>query len=623
MSNVLEALFETVPDPLWIVTREHSVTRSNRAFVSLCHSGFDPLAPWWRDLARRVLAGRDVSADAKIIVDGVERTFSVTGTPADEGAIFLARDVTDVSRGEREDMLELAVTRIFDTEKPVEEALDDVLEFICESDGWDCSVMWLVDPTGTRLEPASIWSRPGINTEKFRQRVHELRFTRGRGVPGRAWARDEVIWVADIFDETGIMRGEAAASAGLHGAVSVPLRDADRVVGVLEILSRAVRPMSEQGRRALTRAGASLGRLIVRRQLQQMIERKGQEWSLTFDAIELPVFITLMDGTIVRLNRAARELAGESFVDILGRNIRMLDAEPWITLSDTVAAVRDSRTPCTAQINVGDAHWDITASWYRSVADAEERVILAMRETTDIIRLQESVRRGEQMAALGELVAGVAHEVRNPIFGMGLTVDAMEDLLPPNADVMELFGVLRIWLERLNRLMESLLEYGKTWTLDLRDGTVDSVLTGVLERCRQIGAQSSIAVEAEVEPGLRMLMDSNRLSHAFENLINNAIQHSKPEQSVSVRVRASDPSTIECVVRDHGPGFNPLDLPRVFQPFFTRRRGGTGLGLSIVQRIVDEHGGTIAAGNAEGGGAVLTMRFPMYRGSAGSGADAV
>ena len=70
---------------------------------------------------------------------------------------------------------------------------------------------------------------------------------------------------------------------------------------------------------------------------------------------------------------------------------------------------------------------------------------------------------------------------------------------------------------------------------------------------------------------------------------------------------------IVCEVRDQGPGFDPVDLPRVFQPFFTRRRGGTGLGLSIVQRIVDEHGGTIAARNADGGGAIVTMRFPVYR----------
>jgi len=621
MSTLVEALLETVGDPLWIVSPELAVTRFNAPFATLRNQGFDPLAPWWRDLARRVHGGRSVSADARIVVDGVERTFRVTGTPAGaDGAVFLARDVTDVSRVEREDNLELAVTRIFAADKPLDEVLDDVLAFICESDGWDCAVIWLVEPTGTQLEPAALWARRGIDASRFQARVRDLRIDRGRGIPGKAWARDDVIWVPDLLDETGVMRAEAAARAGLHGAVAVPLREGERIVGVIEVLARAVRPMSEQRRRALVRAGASLGRLIVRRQMQELVERKSQEWSLTFDAIELPVFITRMDGTIARLNRAARDLAGSAdFLDVLGRPIRMAEREPWITLGDIVAAVRDSRTPCTAQISVADAHWDVSASWYRSASDEEERVIVAMRDTAEITRLQESVRRGEQLAALGELVAGVAHEVRNPIFGMGLTVDALQETLPQDADIMELFGILRAWLDRLNRLMESLLEYGKTWTLDLREGTIDAVLTGVVDGCRQIAAQSSIAIETEIQPGLPMLMDSTRLSHAFENLINNAIQHSRPEQRVHVRVRAADPSTIECEVRDEGPGFDPVDLPRIFQPFFTRRRGGTGLGLSIVQRVVDEHGGTIAARNGDHGGAVLTMRFPMYR---RSGSDA-
>jgi signal transduction histidine kinase len=622
MSTLVDALFETVADPLWIVTRHFTVGRCNAAFAALRGAGLDPLPPWWRDLAGRVHAGRAVSADARLVVGGVERTFRVTGTPAgSDGAVFLARDVTDVSRGEHEDRLELAVTRIFAADKPLDEALDDVLAFICETDGWDCAVIWLVDPTGTLLEPASLWARRTIDASKFHKRVRELRFDRGRGIPGKAWARDDVIWVADLLDESGVMRGEAAAHAGLHGAVAVPLRETERVVGVLEVLARAVRPMSEQRRRALVRAGASLGRLIVRRQLQELIERKGQEWSLTFDAIELPVFITRMDGTIARLNRAARDLAGGSqFLDVLGRPIRMAGHEPWITLGELVDAVRDSRTPCTAQITVAQTHWDLTASWYRSASDEEERIIVVMRDTTEVTRLQESVRRGEQLAALGELVAGVAHEVRNPIFGMGLTVDALHETLPNDPEIMELFGILRIWLDRLNRLMESLLEYGKTWSLDLREGTLDSVVTGVVDGCRQIAAQSSIGVEAEIERGLPMLMDAARLSHAFENLINNAIQHSRPTQRVRVRVRAADPSTIECEVRDEGPGFDAVDLPKVFQPFFTRRRGGTGLGLSIVQRVVDEHGGTIAARNGDTGGAVLTMRFPMYRRS-GSNAE--
>jgi len=614
MSTILEALFETVGDPLWIVSPELAVARGNAPFTALCRQGFDPLEPWWRDLALRVLAGRAASADVRVIVNGVERAFRVTGTPAGtDGAVFLARDVTDVSHGDREDNLELAVTRIFAADKTLEEALDDVLAFICESDGWDCGVLWLIDATGTRLEPITFWARQGIDASRFQTRVSTLQFQRGRGIPGRAWARDEVVWVPDLLDETNVVRAEAAAHAGLHGAVAVPLRDADRVVGVLEVLARAVRPMSEQRRRALVRAGASLGRLVVRQQLQELIARKGQEWTLTFDAIELPVFIAMMDGTISRLNRAARDLAGGEFLDILGKPIRMANREPWVTLGDTVAAVRDSRQPCSAQVSLGDEHWDITASWYRSAADDEERVILAMRDTTEITRLQESVRRGEQLAALGELVAGVAHEVRNPIFGMGLTVDALQEMLPNDAEVVELFGILRAWLDRLNRLMESLLQYGKTWTLDLREGTLDTVVTPVVEGCRQIAAQSSITVNAEIETGLTMLMDDTRLSHAVENLINNAIQHSHPGQTVHVRVRAADARTIECEVRDEGPGFDPVDLPRVFQPFFTKRRGGTGLGLSIVQRIVDEHGGTITAGNAPSGGAVLKMRFPMYR----------
>jgi len=607
---VEDALFRILADPVWLVDAGLSLVRSNAAYDALsAHLHDGALERHWRALTPRVLAGRNVMSDFRAIVGGVERSFTLTAVPAGGGALFVARDVTDVSRGEREDALELAVTRIFASDKPLERMLDDVLEFVCESDSWDCGVVWLLDPSGHELESHAVWSRPGIDAVRFRQRITALRFTRGHGVPGRAWASDEVVWMADLFDETGLVRAESAAAAGLHGAAAVPLRDAGRFVGVLELFTRAVRPMSEQGRRALVRAGSSLGRLIERRKLEILIERKGREWSLTFDAIELPIFITRLDGTITRVNRAARDLAGAGeFLDVLKRNIAVAAGEPWTTLADIVAAVRDSRTPCTAHVTAGSRTWDVSASWYWSESEEDDRAIVAMRDTTDLVRLQESVRRGEQLAALGELVAGVAHEVRNPIFGMGLTVDALQAMLPDQPEFAELAGVLRVWLDRLNRLMENLLEYGKTWSLDLTRGTLDDVLSGVVERCRQISPH--VTIDARVESNLPMLMDANRLSHAFENLLTNAVQHSKPDQTVLVTAHREG-QTIECMVRDFGPGFEAADLPRIFQPFFTRRRGGTGLGLSIVQRIVDEHGGTIGAGNAADGGALITMRFPV------------
>ncbi|HEX2062709.1 MAG TPA: ATP-binding protein [Thermoanaerobaculia bacterium] len=608
--RLLQAVLDTIADPMWIVDPTLAVVSSNPPFRKI-ESAY---AASLRDLASRVLTGRTVSAEVCLVVEGIERRYLVTGSPALECAVFTAREIVEISRGDREESVELAVTRIFDIDKPLDETLEDVLAFLCESDGWDCGVIWLVDTGGTTLLPAAVWSRPGVDAAKFHGRVGELRFGRGRGVPGRAWARDELVWVSDLFDESGLLRADSASRAGLHGAAAVPLHDSERIIGVLEMLTRAIRPINEQRRRGLVRAGRSLGRLIVRRQMQQLIERKGLEWSLTFDAIELPIFIVHPDGAIARVNRAARDLAGSSFLDILGRNIALAEAEPWKTLADTVAAVRDSRTPCTAQISDGQRSWDVSASWTRS-ADDDERIIIVMRDITDVVQLQESVRRGEQLSALGELVAGVAHEVRNPIFGMGLTVDTLQSMLPDDPDFAELATSLRAWLRRLNLLMENLLQYGKSWSLELKEGNLHDVVHGIADGWRQLAADSHVAIEIDFEPELLMLMDAARMTQAFENLVTNAVQHSRPEQQVRISGRTVDDGErrwIECSVRDHGPGFNPLDLPRVFQPFFTRRRGGTGLGLSIVQRIVDEHGGTIAAGNAENGGAVVTMKFPAY-----------
>jgi signal transduction histidine kinase len=108
-------------------------------------------------------------------------------------------------------------------------------------------------------------------------------------------------------------------------------------------------------------------------------------------------------------------------------------------------------------------------------------------------------------------------------------------------------------------------------------------------------------------------MDRTRLVRVFENLLENAIQHSPAGGEVAVEAAAATAGGrdgIECAVCDSGPGFQAEELGRVFDPFFTRRRGGTGLGLSIVQRIVDEHGGRVGAGNRAEGGAILTVWLP-------------
>jgi signal transduction histidine kinase len=340
-----------------------------------------------------------------------------------------------------------------------------------------------------------------------------------------------------------------------------------------------------------------------------LVERKGREWAMTFDAIQQPIFLTTDQGVIVRCNRAARDLARASeYGEVLDRPIgKIAPAEPWITLGDVATAVAQGGEPCMAHVENEDAIFDIEAT-----PDADgDRIIISLRDTTEVVRLQESVRRGEQLAALGELVAGVAHQVKNPLFGIGMTIDLLEQKMLADPENEELFGALRRWLRRLDRLMESLLAYGKTWSVDLVPHPLREVVEQAIDICRPTAGSRAVQIVLEGSGDAILLMDPQRLVHAFENLVTNAAQYAPNGSIVTVGLEASEGSAL-VTVQDQGAGFREEDLPRIFEPFFTRRRGGTGLGLSIVQRIVDEHGGTVTAANAPSGGAVVRVSLPQY-----------
>jgi signal transduction histidine kinase len=241
-------------------------------------------------------------------------------------------------------------------------------------------------------------------------------------------------------------------------------------------------------------------------------------------------------------------------------------------------------------------------------------------------RLETSLRRAETMSAMGALVAGVAHEVRNPLFGVLSVLDAMEARLGDHADLQRYFPVLREEASRLTRLMQELMEYGKPPNRELTPGPIAEVLTEAIRHNEGLAATSGVRLVGripDVLPPVRL--DRDRLLRVFQNLLENAIQHSRPNDEVVLESRvlgSNGRQWIECLVADSGPGFQADDLPHLFQPFFSRRRGGTGLGLSIVHQIAQEHGGEIVAANRPEGGALMTVRLPVSDGAtAVEGAD--
>ena len=252
-----------------------------------------------------------------------------------------------------------------------------------------------------------------------------------------------------------------------------------------------------------------------------------------------------------------------------------------------------------------------------TVSRLSQEIADRIRAQEEQARLQASLRRSEMMAVMGSMVAGVAHEVRNPLFAISSTLDAFETRFAARDEYQRYIGVLRAEVTRLTGLMRALLEYGKPPSREFVQDSIEDVVTQAVRSCTPLAEGLNVKISEPDREGRRFVrMDRERLLQVFQNLIENAIQHSPPGASVTVEADElceEGQNWFRYEIKDSGPGFSQDDLPRIFEPFFTRRPGGTGLGLSIVQRIMEEHGGRISADNRPEGGAIIAVRFPLVQ----------
>jgi PAS domain S-box-containing protein len=237
--------------------------------------------------------------------------------------------------------------------------------------------------------------------------------------------------------------------------------------------------------------------------------------------------------------------------------------------------------------------------------------VTAVRDVSERAQLQAALQRSETLSAVGALVTGVAHEVRTPLFSISATLDAYEGQLADEQERGEFMGLLRSQVKRLTNLMTDLLDYAKPSALRLARGSLAPVLHRAVVSCRAAAAAAGVALAEDVPPGLGDVeRDEGRLEQVFQNLLANAVQLAPRGSTVRLAAHSAF-GGVACTVEDEGPGLPGGDAQRVFEPFFTRRKGGTGLGLSIVRRIVEEHGGSVTAGNRPEGGAVFTVWLPV------------
>jgi PAS domain S-box-containing protein len=457
----------------------------------------------------------------------------------------------------------------------------------------------------------------------YDEESHAILAVNEAAINSYGYSRDEFLTLTfDDLRSNGNLSPETISSGSLdEPLVSKPLRQRrkDKSTIYVELISLKL-IFNNRNARLVIANDVTERKLLDEKQrsMHASLQQSALEWRRTFDAIDFPVLIIDLEGQIKRLNQAAEAVAGSDNREIVGRNISELGGcGLWKKASELIKAIHDNGGSVSTELRDTSSGktWSISLYLIHEFGAFGQRAIFIAQDITKRAELEASLRQGEMMVLLGSLVAGVAHEVRNPLFGISSILDAFETRFSDRTDYLRYTNVLRDEVGRLTVLMEELLEYGKPFRGELQAGSVAEVVARSLRACSPAAATAKVELVNKIYKNLPSVMiDRRRLSKVFVNLIENAIQHSNAGGVVSVEaqeVLEGNQLWVDYAVRDAGPGIQDQDLPKIFEPFFSKRRGGTGLGLAIAARIMGEHGGKLIAENNPKRGACMIARFPV------------
>jgi PAS domain S-box-containing protein len=405
----------------------------------------------------------------------------------------------------------------------------------------------------------------------------------------------------------------------------VPLISRDKVIGILwvdNLFSR--RPITEHDMEFLKGFTDQIASAIENASLFEHVAQAEQELENIFESISDLVYFNSRDYTIKKVNRAVLEKIGRPADEIIGRKCYEVFhgmSEPWkecphyktlITKEPLIAELEDSYLGGTFLISsspIFDKAGEILGT------------VHIVRDITEIKKLREKVVSAERMAALGEMAAKVAHEIRNPLLSIGGFARRLEKRL--DSDLKEYAKIIVGEVLRLEGILNDTLSFVKTTWLVKKRVSINELIDNAIDLLKPVVYDKGNTLIKEIEYTVEAFADHDRIKEAILNIVTNANQAT---DNGNIIIRAyfttilSEPDLFgyraekkEAVVEveDNGCGIKEDEVDRIFDPFFTTRPTGTGLGLSITKRIVEEHGGKIEVESVWGKGAKFKIYLPL------------
>ncbi len=416
----------------------------------------------------------------------------------------------------------------------------------------------------------------------------------------------------------------------LHGLAVVALA----VLVAFALSSRVLRPLVELEQGAARFAGGDLSHRVpvpAAREIAAVAEAMNRMASQLCDRIgaietqrtELETLLASLgegvvavdaDERILHINHRAAELLGTGPEAARRHDLREVIRHP--ELQQVILRAMQSGEPSETDVvlrSERETYLQGRAVPLRAPAGGIRGAVIVLNDLTRIHRL---------MAMRRDFVANVSHELKTPLTSIGGFVETMLDADPPSPDDQRRFlHIVQRQVHRLQSLVDDLLglarieQQAEQGTLETDEADARAVVDDAVEICRQTAADRGVAIDVEVVDGLSARMNSDRVTRAVVNLLDNAIKHSESGSRVQVTCRA-DGADLEFSVADHGCGIEAHHLPRLFERFYrvdkarSRREGGTGLGLAIVKHIVQAHGGQVSVESRPGEGSRFSFRIP-------------
>jgi two-component system, NtrC family, sensor histidine kinase HydH len=233
-----------------------------------------------------------------------------------------------------------------------------------------------------------------------------------------------------------------------------------------------------------------------------------------------------------------------------------------------------------------------------------------LREQADmIVTIEDQLRQADRLSALGELSAGLAHEIRNPLGSIRGTAEILKDLPPGDNRHDEFSGILINEVCRLNQVVEGFLQVARPESTKQSEFNLEELLNEVTQLTRPQANKSKIRIHRDIDSLPAVIGNVTQFKQVFLNLILNAMQAIGEDGDLWISSISGEKGDVFLSFRDSGPGIDEAHFKQIFDPFFTTKADGTGLGLAITCRIIQSFGGKIQVRNSEQGGAEFILQL--------------